>query len=365
MAFTLVRYDAAKKALALASRVDEVKNIRDRAEAVRVYATQARDYDLQNRAATIRLLAERRAGQLLLDMTKNPGTRGAGRPRRDGTAKRRYSRATTIPPTLEELNISKVQSSKWQRLARLVDDETFEEAIEQAKERFGELTTAGVLRMVKQVAKPQTTVVESEIDLIAADLIREIDSANQRERLDEVIRLRSRLNPTLRKKLILALDNAAKYATSSSWKLAVDMPVFPAEYPITTASVGNNSELFSDILNLYVPPGAKILDATYGLGNFWKKANRTEFTVITNDLHTAGADHKRDFRKLPFADASFGAFVFDPPYSHSGTSMKESLSIPYGCDLSKATSESEIIQMYIDGAKEALRVVESGGIFIV
>ena len=365
MTVTLVRYDAAKRALAAASRVDEAKNIRDRAEAVRVYALQAKDFDLQNRAATIRLMAERRAGQLLIDMTKNPGTRGSGRPRKDGTSKRRYAKATAIPPTLEELNISKVQSSKWQRLARLVDDDTFEEALNRAKDVFGELTTAGVLRMVKQVVKPQTTVVEPEINVIAADLIREFESANQRERLDKVIRLRSRLNPTLRKKLIVALDNAAKYATASSWKLSADMPVFPAEYPITTASMGNNSELFSDILNLYVPPGTKILDATYGLGNFWKKANRTEFTVITNDLHTAGTDHKCDFRKLPFADASFGAFVFDPPYSHGGTSMKESLSVPYGCDRCEATSESEIIQMYIDGAKEALRVVESGGIFIV
>ena len=34
------------------------------------------------------------------------------------------------------------------------------------------------MRMVKQVAKPQTTVVESEIDVIAEDLIREIDSAS-------------------------------------------------------------------------------------------------------------------------------------------------------------------------------------------
>src|ERR1035441_10673783 len=79
MTFALIRYDAARKAIAAAYRVDEVKSIRDKAEAVRVYAKQAGDFDLQNKAAEIRLLAEHRAGRLLLDMVKNPGARGQDR----------------------------------------------------------------------------------------------------------------------------------------------------------------------------------------------------------------------------------------------------------------------------------------------
>jgi hypothetical protein len=154
MTVTLVRYDAAKKALAAASRVDEAKNIRDRAEAVRAYAAQARDYDLQNRAATIRLLAERRAGQLLADMTKNPGTRGEGRPKKNGNGNRPSVSTSTYPPTLEELGISPDQSSKWQRLARLFDDDTFELALGRAKEAFGELTTSGVMRLAKDIIDP-------------------------------------------------------------------------------------------------------------------------------------------------------------------------------------------------------------------
>jgi len=73
----LIKYDAARKAIAAAHRVDEAKKIRDRAEAVRTYAKLAGDLDMQNMAAEIRIRAERRAGQLLLEMEKNPGTRGA------------------------------------------------------------------------------------------------------------------------------------------------------------------------------------------------------------------------------------------------------------------------------------------------
>lgn len=91
MPLALVRYDAARKALAAAHRVDEVKAIRDKAEAVRVYAKRAGDFDLQSQAAEIRIRAERRAGQLLTNMDKNPGTRGEGRPRKDGTKIRRLA----------------------------------------------------------------------------------------------------------------------------------------------------------------------------------------------------------------------------------------------------------------------------------
>ena len=94
----LIRYDAARKAIAAAHRVDEAKKIRDKAEAVRTYAKLAGDLDMQNMAAEIRIRAERRAGQLLLEMEKNPGTRVEGRPRKDGTKIRRSVGATAYRP---------------------------------------------------------------------------------------------------------------------------------------------------------------------------------------------------------------------------------------------------------------------------
>jgi hypothetical protein len=214
----LIRYDAARRALAAAHRVDEVKAIRDKAEAVRVYAKQAGDFGLQNQAAEIRIRAERRAGELLFDM-QTTGQRQAkerGRPKK-----------VSSPTTLPTLGITRDQSSKWQRLARMIDDATFDKAVAQAKEREGELTTAGLLRAVREVVTPSEILTEPDINVIAAELTRDIESQSRREKLETVVGLRSRLNPTIRKKLILALKNSLKHAAEFEAQLVEDFREFP------------------------------------------------------------------------------------------------------------------------------------------
>jgi hypothetical protein len=218
MAVALVRYDAARKAIAAAHRVDEVKQIRDKAEAVRVYAKQARDLEMQNMAAEIRLRAERRAGQLLVEMQKT-GQRQA----KDRGRPTKLSGISTLP----QLGLTRDQSSKWQQLAGRIDEATFERALTQTKEKNGELTTAALLREVKEVMRPMGIVVEPDVNVIAAELIRDIESVGRKEKLNAVIQSRKRLNPAIWKKLIFALNNARRDTANFEEQLSKDFHEFP------------------------------------------------------------------------------------------------------------------------------------------
>jgi hypothetical protein len=99
------------RAIADAHSVDEVKDIRDRALAIEIYSRQARNIENEKRAIEIRIRAERRCGELLAEMEKAKG----GWPSE--------TRGTT--PVLQDLGISNNQSSRWQKLAA-VPQEDFE-----------------------------------------------------------------------------------------------------------------------------------------------------------------------------------------------------------------------------------------------
>lgn len=134
----LIKYDSARFALQQAVEIDEVKDIRDKAQAMAAYARQANDTQLVEWATEIKVRAERKAGQMLSDMPKNPGQlKNSSR-----------SHDATTTKTLTELGINKTQSSRWQKLAAVSDDQ-FEEAIVAAKEVAGEVTTAAMLRIEK------------------------------------------------------------------------------------------------------------------------------------------------------------------------------------------------------------------------
>ena len=138
MTTALVKFEEAKRALAEARSIDEVKQIRDKAEALRLYVKQQGDgLEMQNDIAEIKLRAERRAGELLAEM-ELPG-RGGGDTK---------SSSSVELDSLSDLGISKSQSHRWQTEAAL-PEETFEQHVAETKAKGKELTSAGLYRLAK------------------------------------------------------------------------------------------------------------------------------------------------------------------------------------------------------------------------
>ncbi|MDX9707332.1 MAG: hypothetical protein RBT86_07115 [Azospira sp.] len=174
----LVKYDAARLALAEALAVDEVQKIRNQAEAMRVYARQAEDKSLEVDAAEIRLRAERRLGELIAAQKAtvglNQGARVAGaKPgANDGSS---AVVAHDRRPTLAEAGISKDLSSRAQKIAAVPDDE-FEAAVDDwradvsaagAKVRT-RLEEAGARATKKRKAEPEPAPRDELEDAVAA-----------------------------------------------------------------------------------------------------------------------------------------------------------------------------------------------------
>jgi len=129
----LIKWNNAKKAIAECKTIDEIKSIRDRAEAMRAYAKQAKESLLvQNDLCEIKLRAERRAGEMLkeVNMPKN-----------------QYDACNSV---LQANDISRMESSRWQKIAN-IPEETFENIITETKEQQKELTESMMLKVERQI----------------------------------------------------------------------------------------------------------------------------------------------------------------------------------------------------------------------
>jgi hypothetical protein len=132
----LTLLDKAKRALANANNFDQIKDIRDKAEAVRKYAQSASlGLEIQNRAAEVKLRAERQAGKLLSQLMLRGG---------DRRSKSRHDRVK-----LDDLGISRNQSTRWQIQAK-VPENIFATYVRDTCDAGKELTSANLMRIAKQ-----------------------------------------------------------------------------------------------------------------------------------------------------------------------------------------------------------------------
>lgn len=133
MQATLSRFDAMRHAIMEAVSVDEVLEIRDKAEALRAYYKQVNEgLDSQNRVAEIKIRAERRIGELLAEMPKNNG----GRPKENHLHDERGL-------SLADIGITHAQSHRWQTMAAVPEDE-FCKIVSKVLDSRAELTSKSI-----------------------------------------------------------------------------------------------------------------------------------------------------------------------------------------------------------------------------
>jgi len=140
----LALFAVAKEALAEAVKVDEVKDVRDQAERIRLYGQQANDRTIIADATEIIMRAERRLGELLRSAHQT-GQLGIGRPSRsnldEGEEAPEEEAAETVEVmrpqrvTLAEAGISKKLSTRSQKFAA-VDETAFEAALRTARDKI-------------------------------------------------------------------------------------------------------------------------------------------------------------------------------------------------------------------------------------
>ena len=128
----LPRYDAACVAVAKARTIDEVREIAAGADALRAYARQARNRQLELDAAEIRIRANRRVGELMLSQRVTIGM--ATSPPPAGRNGRVVDKPDHRPPTLAEAGIDKNLAHRARKLAA-VPQEKFEEQLGEKRRR--------------------------------------------------------------------------------------------------------------------------------------------------------------------------------------------------------------------------------------
>lgn len=133
----LPRYDDMCRAIAACHRIDEAKEIRDKAEALRAYTRQIRNRDAEVQFAEIKVRAERRCGELLDMLKRSGGRRVSGDSRTAGA------------PTISDFGMSQVGAQRA-RMTAAVPRKAFEEHLAEHRDRMEPVSS----RSVRMIGKP-------------------------------------------------------------------------------------------------------------------------------------------------------------------------------------------------------------------
>ncbi|KKN36153.1 hypothetical protein LCGC14_0776360 [marine sediment metagenome] len=175
----LIVLSDARKALAEAKSLGEVKAIRDKGQAAIKWAKSRRDIglDAQNDAGEIVLDAERRLGVMLAETEKNRGTAGQAKGR-DSSGGPVVLPPEDDTPTLSDLGITKMQSSRWQTAARVPED-TYRTFVALTRQAGKQLTSGALVKLGRQQGKPSEETPAEPVTGLAGSLKELIDTGQR------------------------------------------------------------------------------------------------------------------------------------------------------------------------------------------
>jgi N6-adenosine-specific RNA methylase IME4 len=164
---SLLKLDQAYNALMEARTIDELKDLHDKAEALRLYVKQQnQSLEMQNACAELKIRAERRAGELLKEMERDPISKGGKRSVfQPETPKSEYSKA------IDDAKLSRSTAYRWQTIAELPEDD-FEREIAETKNNSNELTSSRILQKARRFVakdKPEPPKMEGKYRIVYAD----------------------------------------------------------------------------------------------------------------------------------------------------------------------------------------------------
>lgn len=217
----LVKYEAARTALAECRVVDEVKTWADKAAAMQAYGRMAKDKQLEVDAAEIRIRAERRLGELLAAQKAGDGLSKGGRP-----AEKTGPQKVPVSPTLAAAGIDKNLSSRAQKLAAVPEPE-FEAEVSQWRERVKAEGTRVSAKLEASGAKQLAA--ENDGAQSAAELLQELQTENEalRGRIKSMsaddakaeILKHKRIAEAAQRSQSEAMDRAAKALEREAWAM--------------------------------------------------------------------------------------------------------------------------------------------------
>lgn len=267
----------AATALAVATDFSEVKHVRDVAETIRTfYMKVGENLEEQNKATELKLRAERVLGQMLSSIELGQGKRTDLVADGDQVRDKRK--------TLRDLEIKKSQSSRWQMIASLSDDE-FESYITENSSAKSELTTAGMLRYAKSLRR---TVIE------VACHQPEQPSARIYTSFDEAVPLIPQFSCIyVNTPAIVACDDRSPDAVRTrfdAFDALAKLPVTNVSSPNAHLHLWVEDEQVADAIWLinqwgftfvgcfvWVKPGI-------GHGRYWRRSHQLLFTGVRGDL---------------------------------------------------------------------------------